>query len=59
MAEKMRIVAQKLNLKSHLEKHGSLTVYSATDLEGHIGNDGRRYILDFSRVMPPEYPMQS
>lgn len=26
---------------------------SAADLEGHVGHDGRFYMLDFSRTMPP------
>lgn len=26
---------------------------SAADLEGHVGYDGRFYMLDFSRTMPP------
>lgn len=32
-------------------------MYSATDLEGHYNRqDGRHYLLDFSRVMPPAAP---
>jgi hypothetical protein len=31
-------------------------MYSACDLEGHVGVDGKLYLLDFSRVMPPERP---
>jgi hypothetical protein len=26
------------------------------DLEGHLGDDSRFYLLDFSRVFPPETP---
>lgn len=31
-------------------------IYSAVDLEGHKGLDGKYYLLDFSRVLPPESP---
>eukprot|EP01127_Copromyxa_protea_P011133 TRINITY_DN2779_c1_g2_i1.p1 TRINITY_DN2779_c1_g2~~TRINITY_DN2779_c1_g2_i1.p1 ORF type:complete len:1346 (-),score=201.42 TRINITY_DN2779_c1_g2_i1:119-3904(-) len=31
-------------------------MYSPADLEGHKGYDGRFYLLDFSRVLPPETP---
>ncbi len=33
---------------------GRLILSSAADLEGHLSPlDGRRYLVDFSRVMPP------
>ena len=25
------------------------------DLEGHLGEDKRKYLVDFSRIMPPTY----
>lgn len=28
-------------------------------MEGHIGTDGRLYLLDFSRLFPPERPLPS
>ena len=31
-------------------------MYSAVDIEGHKGSDGRYYLLDFSRTFPPEAP---
>jgi hypothetical protein len=31
-------------------------MYSPVDLEGHKGLDGKFYLLDFSRVLPPESP---
>jgi hypothetical protein len=31
-------------------------LHSACDVEGHIGSDSRFYLLDFSRVMPPDEP---
>jgi hypothetical protein len=27
------------------------------DLEGHLGHDNKYYLLDFSRVFPPEAPI--
>ena len=34
-------------------------MYSAVDIEGHKGHDGRYYLLDFSRTFPPENPSPS
>ena len=31
-------------------------IYGPGDIEGHIGSDGRYYVLDFGRLMPPEAP---
>lgn len=31
-------------------------MHSACDIEGHRGEDGRFYLLDFARSFPPEYP---
>ncbi|CAN0023081.1 unnamed protein product, partial [Discosporangium mesarthrocarpum] len=29
-------------------------MHSACDIEGHIGTDGKYYLLDFARSFPPE-----
>tara|TARA_R110002050_G_scaffold44838_1_gene106589 strand:+ start:777 stop:962 length:186 start_codon:yes stop_codon:yes gene_type:complete len=29
-------------------------LYSAWDVEGHLGDDGRFYFLDFARAMPSD-----
>lgn len=54
-----------LNLKPHsvigggvdeqsgAPKASSWLISSPCDLEGHVGKDGRSYLLDFSRHMPP------
>jgi tetratricopeptide (TPR) repeat protein len=44
-----------LNLKPHLigKDEDQWAISSPCDLEGHIGKDGRQYLLDFSRYMPP------
>ncbi|GAM26025.1 hypothetical protein SAMD00019534_092000 [Acytostelium subglobosum LB1] len=53
----MRHLAQALNLKAHMGgTQKPVKVYSATDIEGHIGTDGRYYLIDFSRTFPPTYP---
>ncbi|EGC40299.1 hypothetical protein DICPUDRAFT_146844 [Dictyostelium purpureum] len=54
----MKSLSNMLNLKPHL---GGTSVpptllYSATDIEGHIGTDRRFYLIDFSRTFPPTYP---
>ena len=33
-------------------------IYGPTDIEGHMGKDGRSYVLDFQRVFPPESPAE-
>jgi len=35
---------------------GEILMYTPVDLEGHRGLDGRDYLLDFSRIFPPEAP---
>jgi hypothetical protein len=55
--ELMKKAAKKLNLKPHLAGIKSCkepkTVYSAADLEAHLTQDGKVYLLDFSRSLPP------
>eukprot|EP01114_Cavostelium_apophysatum_P005961 TRINITY_DN1714_c0_g1_i2.p1 TRINITY_DN1714_c0_g1~~TRINITY_DN1714_c0_g1_i2.p1 ORF type:complete len:511 (-),score=123.93 TRINITY_DN1714_c0_g1_i2:421-1953(-) len=53
----MRRAANKLNIKPH--RVGSHVLYSPADLEGHLGKDGRYYLLDFSRTFPPEAPIRN
>eukprot|EP01102_Stenamoeba_stenopodia_P013206 TRINITY_DN4255_c0_g2_i1.p1 TRINITY_DN4255_c0_g2~~TRINITY_DN4255_c0_g2_i1.p1 ORF type:complete len:961 (+),score=234.00 TRINITY_DN4255_c0_g2_i1:195-3077(+) len=48
----MRIAAAKLNLKPHKTPSGS-SIYSAIDIEGHRGQDGKFYLIDFARAFPP------
>jgi hypothetical protein len=35
----------------------SQQLYMAGDVEGHRGSDGRYYLLDLGRVLPPEHPL--
>jgi len=54
----MKSLSQMLNLKAHYggTQKPPVLLYSATDIEGHIGFDGRFYLIDFSRTFPPTYP---
>lgn len=49
--------AKQLNLVPHYcGPGGASQMFSACDIEGHKGTDGRMYLLDFSRSMPPTTP---
>ncbi|EGC35315.1 hypothetical protein DICPUDRAFT_152393 [Dictyostelium purpureum] len=55
--EKMKEAGKKLNLKAH--HVGSVSGFtkeltSPGDIEGHLGEDNRYYVIDFSRTFPPE-----
>lgn len=54
---KMKQLGERLNLSKH---HVCMTeLYGPGDIEGHLGHDGRHYLLDFSRILPPEAPSHS
>lgn len=57
---KMKLAAQKLRLKPHYvglsPNDKGVLMYSCADLEGHEGEDGRYYCLDFARCFPPIVP---
>jgi len=61
--DKITLVCQELGLKPHqiMEKSSNKlkVISSPVDLEGHLGYDGRKYVLDFSRLFPPELPNKS
>jgi len=48
--------AAELNIAPHRCGNAGIILYSPADMEGHVGKDGRFYLLDFSRVFPPETP---
>lgn len=59
MNSQLEKAASMLNLEGHTcgtTPGQTRNLYTATDLEGHIGLDGRLYIIDFSRSFPPEAP---
>jgi hypothetical protein len=47
------VISSQLNMNVSFNNQ---LIYSAVDLEGHKGLDGKYYLLDFSRVLPPESP---
>lgn len=56
MNEMMQKAAAILNIKPHVVGMRNQTdiLYAPTDIEGHIGSDGRYYVLDTARICPPE-----
>jgi hypothetical protein len=55
----MEKAAKRLNLKSHIvgfNSNNQVMLHAAGDLEGHLGTDGRFYLIDFGRAFPPEGP---
>ncbi|CAB1111176.1 unnamed protein product [Ectocarpus sp. CCAP 1310/34] len=54
LAKKLKAAAKKLNLCTH--RVNDKDMYSACDIEGHVGEDGSHYLLDFARTFPPESP---
>ncbi len=63
LAARVRALGAKLNLKPHLVTQRSqpglanaVEMFSAADVEGHVGRDGRFYVLDVSRTFPPVRP---
>lgn len=52
----MRRAGARLNLREHLVR--DTLIVGPGDIEGHQGTDGRFYLIDFGRVMPPEAPLK-
>jgi hypothetical protein len=52
----MEKAGKALNLQAHIVKNKIL--YGPGDIEGHLGCDGKFYLLDFSRLFPPEAPLK-
>lgn len=49
--------AKHLNIAPHYcGRSKGILLHTAGDMEGHLGKDGKFYLCDFSRVLPPEYP---
>ncbi|GAM27028.1 hypothetical protein SAMD00019534_102030 [Acytostelium subglobosum LB1] len=56
----MSTTSKVLNIKPHRvqDSAGDLkSICGPIDIEGHIGNDNRFYLLDFARLAPPEPPV--
>ena len=52
----MEIAGGVLNLKQHTVGPNKVPIVGPGDIEGHRGKDGRYYLLDFARTLPPEAP---
>ena len=53
-------VAALLNVAPHTTLPGNggapVLLCGPADMEGHVGEDGRRYVLDCARLFPPARP---
>ncbi|KAL6057320.1 hypothetical protein QOT17_015568 [Balamuthia mandrillaris] len=59
MSQLMEQAADHLNLKGHVagtDRNTCAIIHSPTDMEGHLGLDGKLYVLDTSHVFPPVPP---
>ena len=54
LEEKLARIAAKLNVKSHLVS-GGVAFDTPANLEGHLGTDGLHYLVNFSRIFPPQF----
>lgn len=51
----MKKVATQLHLATHIVN--GTRIDAAGDIEGHLGENGRVYLLDLARTFPPEHPL--
>jgi hypothetical protein len=51
--------AKRLRLRRHVVGPERVELDSAVDVEGHLGMDGRFYLLDMARAFPPEAPSEA
>jgi hypothetical protein len=60
--EKMERAARILNLQSEFvynyDRQQRICLHSSCDVEGHQGKDGRFYLVDTARVLPPASPIK-
>jgi hypothetical protein len=59
LASLIEEAASRLNLVPHvcgLYEMNAKVLATAADVEGHVGTDGRYYMLDFARMFPPTTP---
>lgn len=53
--KKMEELGKKMNIKGHIVgAKRKVEIYGPADIEVHKGKDGKYYVLDFARYMPPE-----
>eukprot|EP01105_Mastigella_eilhardi_P006715 TRINITY_DN1826_c0_g1_i6.p1 TRINITY_DN1826_c0_g1~~TRINITY_DN1826_c0_g1_i6.p1 ORF type:complete len:782 (-),score=188.43 TRINITY_DN1826_c0_g1_i6:545-2770(-) len=56
VAVKLEKVTNQLNLKWHRAGNEGVLISTPLDLEAHVGADGNMYIIDVSRLFPPQTP---
>jgi len=58
VVDMMKRLSQSLNLKEHYVglRHPFQLLYVAFDIEWHKGTDGRYYVIDTARLLPPQDP---
>jgi tetratricopeptide (TPR) repeat protein len=60
MESKIKMVAKMLNLAGEYVWNNQMTkrefLYLSSDIEGHLGKDGRFYLVDTARLFPPTVP---
>jgi hypothetical protein len=57
--KKMVELAKRLNLAEHtagMQRFSAKRISFPVDIEAHLGEDGRYYLLDTARLMPPTFP---
>ena len=62
LADKMQALGECLNLTRHLagaSAAAARALYTACDVEVHKGSDGKFYMLDNHRLIPPEAPSET
>merc|ERR1712062_105448 len=52
----LKDIAEQLHLKLHAIGNTGKELYTAGDVEGHLGSDGKYYLLDTARMFTPEAP---
>jgi tetratricopeptide (TPR) repeat protein len=62
LIRELKKAAKRQNIKEHmagLHVQTSGNLFGPIDMEGHVGSDGRHYLVDFSRVLPPQTPKRN
>src|SRR3990167_2054175 len=52
--KKMKDAAELLNLKGHRTGKRRVMIFGPGDIEAHLGEDNKYYVVDFGRTFPPE-----
>lgn len=57
-SDELMQILEKASIEMNLREHivSGVKLYSACDIEGHLGTDNRYYIIDLARTFPPESP---